>query len=199
MKKPLRPSPLPPHSSLAPSATPLWMSSRILLYCFLSIYRKDYLMTPSQILYENGNKHGLKNFSCVTFFKASARQVNSYGIAIISTVLTYGEWQFCVVWLNIERIPINKLLRWYPQSEGLAEDLGSVSKWPRHWWIDYSLYGGKLTSTTKWRVQQVVLILKDKNNKWTNIQLLYLTLNIKFYSGKCLVELFYTIREKDEV
>lgn len=45
MKKPFLPSPLPPHSSLAPSATPLWMSSRILLYCFLSIYRGNHLMT----------------------------------------------------------------------------------------------------------------------------------------------------------
>lgn len=45
MKKPFLPSPLPPHSSLAPSATPLWMSSRILLYCFLSICRRNHLMT----------------------------------------------------------------------------------------------------------------------------------------------------------
>lgn len=41
MKKPFLPSPLPPHSSFAPSVMPLWISSRILLYCFLSILKVE--------------------------------------------------------------------------------------------------------------------------------------------------------------
>lgn len=41
MNSPFRPSGFPPHSSLAPSEIPLWISSKILLYCFLSVFKTE--------------------------------------------------------------------------------------------------------------------------------------------------------------